>query len=379
MKILLVGEYSRLHNSLKEGLIALGHEVNLIASGDFFKNFPADIKLKRKFDTGFARKIKIGIHLLSGFDITSYYLKQQFFAHADELKNYDIVQLINEKPIGIALPYERTIVSFLKQHNKQLFLLCCGTDYLSIKYAHDKKFKYSVLTPFFKGKISEKKFHHVLKPLQPYYLEHHQFIFNCIEGVIASDMDYHLPMLQHSKYLGLIPNPINLEKIEFIENPIQDKIVIFHGINRENFYKKGNDFFEKALEAIATKYPDKVEIKVTENVPYKTYIESYNTAHILLDMVYAYDQGYNALEAMAKGKVVFTGAEKEFLEYYNLQEDEVCINALPDVNYLVEKLSWLIKNPSKIQEIGKNARSFIEKHHDYKKVAQEYLKVYEAN
>ena len=145
MKILLVGEYSRLHNSLKEGLIALGHEVNLIASGDFFKNFPADIKLKRKFDTGFARKIKIGIHLLSGFDITSYYLKQQFFAHADELKNYDIVQLINEKPIGIALPYERTIVSFLKQHNKKLFLLCCGTDYLSIKYAHDKKFKYSVL------------------------------------------------------------------------------------------------------------------------------------------------------------------------------------------------------------------------------------------
>jgi hypothetical protein len=31
-----------------------------------------------------------------------------------------------------------------------------------------------------------------------------------------------------------------------------------------------------------------------------TYINSYNKAHILLDQVYAYDQGYNALEAMAK-------------------------------------------------------------------------------
>jgi len=36
--------------------------------------------------------------------------------------------------------------------------------------------------------------------------------------------------------------------------------------------------------------------------------------------VYAYDQGFNALEAMAKGKVVFTGAEKEWLELYNLEE-----------------------------------------------------------
>ena len=82
---------------------------------------------------------------------------------------------------------------------------------------------------------------------------------------------------------------------------------------------------------------------------------------------------------MAKGKVVFTYAKKEFLEYYNLQEDEVCINALPDVNYLVEKLSWLIENPSKIQEIGKNARNFIGEHHNYKKVAQEYIKVYKTN
>ena len=30
MKVLLVGEYSRLHNSLKEGLQKLGHEVFIV-------------------------------------------------------------------------------------------------------------------------------------------------------------------------------------------------------------------------------------------------------------------------------------------------------------------------------------------------------------
>ena len=49
MKILLVGEFSRLHNSLKEGLLALGHEVVLVNNGDGFKNFPADISIRANF------------------------------------------------------------------------------------------------------------------------------------------------------------------------------------------------------------------------------------------------------------------------------------------------------------------------------------------
>ena len=91
--------------------------------------------------------------------------------------------------------------------------------------------------------------------------------------------------------------------------------------------------------------------------------------------MYAYDQGYNALEAMAKGKVVFTGAEKEFVDYYKLSE-EVAINVLPDVDDLVAKLSYLIENPNEIIAIGKRARQFIEKEHQYIKIAQKYLETW---
>src|SRR5690606_38054145 len=127
-----------------------------------------------------------------------------------------------------------------------------------------------------------------------------------------------------------------------------NKINILLGINRGTSIKKGIPFFEKTVQIIKEKYPDKVEITVVENLPYMEYIKHYDKSHILLDQVYAYDQGYNALEAMARGKVVFTGAEKEFLQHYNLKEDEVCINALPDVDTLVEKLSRLIENPEEI-------------------------------
>ncbi|MGO3706853.1 MAG: glycosyltransferase family protein [Mesonia hippocampi] len=376
MKILLVGEYSRLHNSLKEGLEALGHQVTLIASGDYFKNFPADIKLTRQYDNGFGRKLKIGIYKIFKKDITSISLLKQALKQKKYLRNYDVVQLINEKALGCQPSEELTFIKFLKQHNKNIFLLCCGTDYLSVKYAYEQNLKYSILTPYFEGKISKKNFQHIFNYIDESYIPFHNYIFNSIKGVFASDMDYHIPMKEHPSYLGFMPNPINTQKIKYLKNPIRDKIVIFHGINRGNFFKKGNDLFEKALKQIQKKYPDKVSLIITENVPYAEYIKSYNKAHILLDQVYAYDQGYNALEAMAKGKVVFTGAEKEFLTHYKLQEDEVCINALPDVKALTEKLSWLIENPDKIEEIGKNARRFIEKHHDYRLIAKKYAEAY---
>jgi hypothetical protein len=47
MRILLVGEYSRFHNSLKEGLLALGHDVVIIGDNDF-KNYPLDISVFAK-------------------------------------------------------------------------------------------------------------------------------------------------------------------------------------------------------------------------------------------------------------------------------------------------------------------------------------------
>jgi len=45
MNILLIGEYSRLHNSLKEGLQELGHNVVILGFKDGFKDFPVDFPL----------------------------------------------------------------------------------------------------------------------------------------------------------------------------------------------------------------------------------------------------------------------------------------------------------------------------------------------
>lgn len=379
MKILLVGEYSRLHNSLKEGLQKLGHEVTIISTGDHFKQFPSDILLKRKYDNGILKKLKVGLYKLFKIDITSISLRNQFFKNKESLQGFDVVQLINESAFSIEPKYEIEIIEFLKKNNNKLFLLSCGADHTSIKFAVDKKIRYSIMTPYLEGIVPAKDYGHPLKFLKPEFENLHQFIVHSVDGILASDMDYDIPLQGHKKYLGLMPNPVNTSKLDYIPISIDGKIKVFHGINRTNYFKKGNDYFEAVLERVQKTYASKVEVITVENIPYSEYIKKYNAAHILLDQVFSFDQGYNALEAMAKGKVVFTGAETEFLETYNLNPDEVCINALADVDYLFQKLEELILNPEKLTYISKNARAFIEREHDYILVANKYLEAWKSS
>lgn len=379
MRILLIGEYSRLHNSLKEGLEALGHEVCLVGTGDYFKNFPVDIKLHRSYDTGIAKKIKVGLYKLFKIDLTSRLVLKQFLSYAEQLKDYDIVQLINESPLGIQAAEEKKAIEFLKKYNKNIFLLSCGADYSNLTFAIKQNIRYSILTPLLEQRVTTDRYEHALKYLKTEYQDLHHYLYKeVIQGVIASDIDYLLALEKHEKFLGLIPNPVNTDILTYQPVNNQEKLRIFLGINSSNYYKKGMDFFEKALVRLQEKFPDKIEVLRVHNLAYKDYIEQYNTASILLDQVYSFDQGYNALEAMAKGKVVFTGAETEWLNLYQQQENHVCINAIADVDYLVEKISWLIENPKQIEKISLQARAFIEEHHHYKKVAGKYLDTWKA-
>ena len=87
MKVLLVGEYSHLHNSLKDGLKALGHEVFIIGHKDGFKNFPVDFPIQKKWDSGLPKKVKVAVYKISGFDITSYLTFRQFLKFEKQCPN----------------------------------------------------------------------------------------------------------------------------------------------------------------------------------------------------------------------------------------------------------------------------------------------------
>jgi glycosyltransferase involved in cell wall biosynthesis len=375
MKILLVGEFSRLHNSLKEGLLTLGHEVILVNNGDGFKNYPADISIRANFFKSKLGNVPRQIWArIFKYDLALLEHGIRFWWISKKLKNFDVVQLINERPIQTTFKLEFFLLKRIFKQNKKVYLMCCGIDYMTVSHMLQQKDKYSVMNPYFEGiPEAKKQYDYFFDFLTKSHQKIHQFLYKNSSGVIASDLDYVAPLIGNEKYLGMIANPINIDKTGSSETTISGKISIFLGINSGNSFTKGVSFFQNALVILQEKYPNLIEVKITTDIPYRAYQKHFESAHIILDQVYGFDQGFNALEAMAKGKVVFTGTETEFLKHYHLKEDDVAVNALPDVNYLVEKLSYLIENPSEINRIGQNAIQFIHKEHHYITQTQKYV------
>jgi len=382
MKVLLVGEYSRLHNTLKEGLIALGHEVTLIGDGDGFKNFPVDLSIRATFVEKplilFFRKVWFRIFKKDLAEIERGF---RFFYHSNKLKDFDVVQLINERPIKTTATIELYLLKQLFKNHKKVFLLSCGADTFTAKYLINNPSIHSILTPYRANKKLFPHFKYIFDYLKPKHQKIHTFLLNHVKGIIASDFDYVPALKGHPKFKGLIPNPINIKAIDSKKsNKIKGPILLFLGINRGNYFAKGIPLFEKAIALLKETIPEeKLKIMISENLPYQTYIKMRNKAHILLDQVYSYDQGYNALEAMARGQVVFTGAGKDFLDFYGLEENQVCIDAIPNASFLVSKITDLVHHHSEIKRIGNNAKKFIKKHHDHLWVATQYLNCYNAS
>lgn len=379
MRILLIGEYSLLHNSLKKGLIELGHEVVLIGNSNGYRCYPVDYNYEPKF---FKRKIftilrKVVYRLLK-FDLASLESGIRFYLFLPKSKNYDIVQFVNESSIKTTRKFELYLIKKIVKNNKRFFLLSCGLDYMTLKFYTENKDYKSIYQPSLESSKSSKEFNWFSDYLEKEHVKIHQYMMDTFDGLIATDFDYIDATKNYPVFSGFIPYPIDFTKLTYKELIIEDKINIFLGINKYSYYQKGIPYFEKALEIIKEKYQDKVEIIITNTVPYPVYIDSYNKSHILLDQAFSRDQGYNALEAMAKGKVVFTGAEQDFVNHYKLTE-RVCINAIADVDYLVNELSYLIENPDEIIAIGKRARAFVEKEHDYIKIAEKYLQTWKNN
>lgn len=379
MRILLVGEYSGFHNSLKHGLEHLGHEVTIVGDGDGFKRYPVDIDLHSSFfeKNWFLRKFKVAWWKMTGYNLEDRWKLSRFRESENQLKHHNIVQFINSNPFNCHPKIERKMLDFLLNYNEKFFLVACGDDYEYSKYLIEQHDGYSILDAVKSGKQSKQDFYHTYKYLKNDYRNNYLELLARSDKIVPSNIDYAMALKDNPKATAIIPAAINCGKYHLDINAQLVPIEIFMGINRANYWKKGINYFEEALEIISKKYGSKVHITVAEDLPYEVYMSRYHNAHILLDQVLCYDQGYNALEAMLQGKVVFSGGSSTYLKAHGLESVPV-IDAQPDVTYLVEQLSKLIDEPQSIIEIGKVARNHILQHHESVMIAEKYLKLYRA-
>lgn len=361
MKILLLGEYSSLHWTLAQGLRLLGHDVTVASDGDGFKNYNRNIDLARR-SSG----------LKDTFDTF-----KAVFANLKNFKGYDVVQLINPCFTQLNVNVNAYLYSFLKKHNSRVYLGAFGVDSFWIRAClENKTYKYSEF--FVDNKEQNLADNETLKHL---WIDTKRDSLNTeiadsCSGIIACLYEYYVaykPIKAYADKLAYISLPINTDEIPYKENKVEGKIKFFIGINKARSEFKGTDVMLKALVRLCDTYKAEAEMIVAESVQYVDYMQMMDRSNVVLDQLYSYTPAMNGLLALSKGKVLVGGGESEMYDLFHEQDIRPIINVYPSEEDVYKKLEAILKNRDNIVHIGEQSRAFVEKHHDYKLIAQQYI------
>lgn len=358
MKILLLGEYSGLFNSLKEGLVELGHNVTLISDGDGFKNYPSDYSWR-----------------VSNFgSLNPYFSLLKGLSLFPKFTGFDIVYVVSPNIICGKPYFGPLLFNFLKRYNGKVFLCGAGMTAKIFKYWYDSKgTKYNKYVNGYADEVGGdiNRFYLYSSKL----LKDEMEILSIVDGYIPIMYEYAVPFLNHPKCCKTIPIPINPHKYDYSDNIVKDKIRIFHGKTKTC---KGGEYILKAFENLSTKYTKEVEFITKGNIPFDKYIPYLRTMNIIVDDANAYSLGMNALFSMSMGRIVLGGAEELGDMNLGYSTKNPAFNIISDVKNISDTLENLITNRETLVEKGIQSRKFVEDEHDYIKIAQNYLEVWNS-
>lgn len=375
MKILLLGDYSNVHCTLAEGFRALGHTCVVASDGDHWKDYPRDIDLKREF--GFRHNMSFLYRLMKALP---------------KFRGYDVVQLIN--PVFLELKAERIMpfYKYLRRNNGKVVMGAYGIDYYWVQVNTElRPLRYSDFN------IGERI--RTDADAERFYKEQlgtpkgrlcQQVAEDC-DGIVAGLYEYWatynaVPSLREK--MTFIPYPIKMpEKVQdgeeagktgFTESAPCRPLRLFVGISRERSAYKGTDIMLTAAQAVQQKYPDKLEIQIAEGIPFARYQQMMDASDAILDQLYSYTPAMNGLLAMSKGIINIGGGEPENYEILGEKELRPIVNVEPNYDSCYHEIEQLVLHPERVAILKRQSIEYIRKHHDYIKVAQEYLKFYEG-
>lgn len=355
MKILLLGEFSGLFNNLKTGFSKLGHDVTTISSADGWKKIDSDFSWGSK-RTGILGKFEESLNLLN--------IK-------DKLSGYDVVYIISTT-IGPRVPYlNRYVIKYIKENNSRVFLCGAGMNDPFTARFFKEKYKYPEWYAAIKGKHNE---HWSLTNSGYKYC---LWLFSIIDGYIPIMYEYAQGWrnVGHEKLKSTIPLAVDLNKIEYDENVIKNKLVLFHGLNRPKV--KGSEYIVAAMNEFYRKYPNDVEVIVRGNMPLNEYMTIINSANVVLDQCYSCSTGMNGAFSLAKGKVVLGGADSEYLFEHKFESSPI-YNIEPSVNQILNTLGEVMDLRHNILQLGRESRDFVRRAYDPIVVAKYYTDVFEC-
>lgn len=361
MKILLIGEYSNVHWALAEGLRALDHQVTVVSNGDFWKNYPCDIRIGRN-PGGKSEAIKYLFKAIAAFR---------------RFRGYDIVQLINPMFLELRACHIAPFYRYLRRHNGKVFLDAFGMDHYYVKACLENRFDYSELMVDGKLRDIPENRAAVRDWLNGEKAPLNRMIAEDCDGIIAGLWEYYISYKEDfPEKTAYIPFPVAIPETpaERYQSEPDSKIRFFLGIQRSRSRFKGTDILLPILQQLVEEHPDRFELTTVENVPFEEYRRRMRSSDILIDQLYSPTPNMNSLLAMSQGLIVAGGGEEVPYRFIGESELRPIINLPCDPAGIRDAfLRLLNETPQSLHQLKSDSIAYVRKHHDPLSVAARYI------
>lgn len=366
MRILLLGEASFVHSTLRKGFKALGHDVVLVSAGSIW-DCPRDIDVSRNMRWGKLGGLKVVWKILTNL--------RKFMGN-------DIVQMNDSHTIPLKVRWNELFFKFLKRFNKKVVRGCWGDDIVVFGAQARGALAYSDTHIGTKAINAEQNKWRISEQNLPEFVSCCRYVNKYVDAFMACLYEYYVyyNTEEYKARLHYLPLPIEIPSLKDDEKArlkVQQPVKVLVGIQAKRDYIKGAAIISEYVERIAEENPGAIEVKKVYDVPYYNYLKLLDEADVLVDQLYSYTPSMNSLAAMAHGTVVIGGGEEEYYEFIGEKELRPIINVRPEGGkYNMDQLRATLLHPEKIEEMKRQSIEFVRKHHDHLKVAQAYLDVY---
>ena len=375
MKILLIGEASFLHNTLKKGLLERGHRVLTMSDGNGWHDAPRDIDLRRDGRWG-----KLG-----GLRVV-----WQLLRHLPQLCGNDVVQIHNYQFVPLMYRWNTLLLRFLKLTNRRVVKGCFGDDPQIFRRQAQGVPVYS--DTFWSGQLQNAELHRdrIAEVVEHGAEASWRKTTHMADALVACLYEYWLDYNEppYAAKLHYIPLPMECEEMvrwcdgEMVKCVGNDApshpLTILIGLQPKRDFMKGAMKIAAFVEEVARRHPGKVQIKYVEGVPYDEYMHLLAEADVLVDQLYSYTPSMNSLAAMARGTVVIGGGEEEYYEFIGEDTLRPIINVRPDVpdEENIAAIERALFTDGTLERMAQESIQFVHKYHDYRHVAEQYEQLY---
>lgn len=375
MKILLIGEASFLHNTLKKGLVERGHRVTTMSDGNGWHDAPRDIDLRRDGRWG-----KLG-----GLRVV-----WQLLRHLPQLCGNDVVQIHNYQFVPLMYRWNTLLLRFLKLTNRRVVKGCFGDDPQIFRRQAQGVPAYS--DTYWSGQLQNADQHRdrIAEVIEHGAEASWRKTTHMADALVACLYEYWLDYNEppYAEKLHYIPLPIECEEMvrwcdgEMVKCVGNDApshpLTILIGLQPKRDFMKGAMKIAAFVEEVARRHPGKVQIKYVEGVPYDEYMHLLAEADVLVDQLYSYTPSMNSLAAMARGTVVIGGGEEEYYEFIGEDTLRPIINVRPDVpdEENIAAIERALFTDGMLERMAQESIQFVHKYHDYRLVAKQYEQLY---